>query len=256
MLAAERKKLVQQMLSLNEWVSINALSAKFSVSEETIRRDLEQISKLDPSIVRVHGGAYKIGVRDREAPLSLRKTLSVAQKQRIAQLCYPLIKANDTVMMDCSTTALYAARLIKQNGLGVTIITNSLGIAEEFAQSDQVRLICVGGVLRKNTQSLIGGVATKNLGCLNADKCVVSCTGISMEFGITDNNQDEAEVRALMIRNSREPYLVADERKFGKSFVSRFVDFSELTAIITEKYPSEEWQRFLSARGVSLICPQ
>lgn len=254
MLAVERMKVIRQSLAQEDCVSVSALSARLSVSEETIRRDLEKLSRSDATIMRVHGGAYKVGVFDREMPIRLRETLSVDQKKQIAQYAYRLIRINDTIMVDCSTTALYLARLIKQSGTSLTVITNSLRVIEEFEDCDFIKLVCVGGTFRKNTQSFIGYTATKTLAEYHADKCFVSCTGLNLEHGVTDNSENEAEVRSLMLQRSREKYLLVDRRKLGRSFMKNIVNLDGLDAVIIENEPEPEWVDHFEKNGVRLIC--
>lgn len=247
-------KIIRQSLAQENCVSVSSLSARLSVSEETIRRDLEKLSKNDATVIRVHGGAYKVGVFDREMPIRLRETLSVDQKKQIAQYAYGLIHVNDTIMVDCSTTALYLARLIKQSGTSLTVITNSLRVIEEFEDCDFIKLICVGGTFRKNTQSFIGYAATNTLAEYHADKCFVSCTGLNLEHGITDNNENEAEVRALMLQRSREKHLLVDRRKLGRSFMKNIATMASLDAVILESEPGPEWVEYFEKNGVRMIC--
>ena len=254
MLAVERIRLIQCALQEEKQVSVSALSARFQVSKETIRRDLEKITKTDPTIVRVHGGAYKAEVFDSEMPVQLRETLSVDRKKAIADNCIPLIHVNDTIMLDCSTTALYLAMLIRQRGFSVTVITNSLRIVEVLQDCDQIKLILVGGLFRKNTQSFIGYDATAMLARYHADRCFISCTGIDVKFGVTDNSEYESHVRQTMMQCSKERFLLADAYKFGRSFLSKMAVPSDFDAIISDVQPSSEWLVHLEALHTRLIC--
>lgn len=255
MLAAERIKNIRQILNLMEYASVSALSAQFEVSEETIRRDLEKIGAQDPTIQRIHGGAYKTGVFDREVPVPLRETLSVAQKTQIARLCMTFIASNDTIMLDSSTTALYIAKQIRQEGVGLTVITNSLRVLEELREADNMRVISLGGVYRKNAQSYIGYQTTGALAAFHADKCFISCNGLHLSQGITDMDENEGEVRAAMAKNASRVFLVADEKKFGRSYPYRCIGFSAVDALVTEAKLDEEWRAYIAGQGTELVCP-
>lgn len=254
MLAVERMHLIQCALQEEKQVSVSTLSSRFQVSEETIRRDLEKLSNSDPTIVRVYGGAYKAWVTDSEMPVQVRETLSVDRKKAIANACFSLIRVNDIIMLDCSTTALYLAMLIRQQGYGVTVLTNSLRIVEVLRECEQIKLIVLGGNFRKNTQSLIGYDTTDMLSHYRADQCFISCTGIHMEFGITDNNENECKVRQAMIHNSKERYLLADTYKFGRSYLSKMAAPGDFDAIVTDVAPSPDWLKFLEAARTRIIC--
>lgn len=253
MLAVERMHLIQCALLEEKQVSVSELSLRFNVSEETIRRDLDKLTQSDPTVVRVHGGAYKAWVYDSEMPVQLRETLSVDRKQAIANACIFLIHVNDIIMLDCSTTALYLAMLIRQQGHGVTVITNSLRIVEVLQECEQIKLIVLGGNFRKNTQSLIGYETTEILSHYRADLCFVSCTGIHMEFGITDNNENESQVRQAMIKNSKERFLLVDTYKFGRSYLSRVANPGDFDAIITDVKPTDDWLEYFEKNHIRLV---
>ena len=129
MLAAKRLSSIRDLLNNGDSVSVAELSRTFNVTEETIRRDLDKITKDDHAVVRVHGGAYKIKNFDREAPYALRETLLVAEKERMAQTGYTMLEEGDTIMLDSSTSALHLAQAIKRGTLKISVITNSLRIA-------------------------------------------------------------------------------------------------------------------------------
>ena len=218
-----------------------------------MRRDLEKMTKLDPTIVRVHGGAYKTGVFDSEMPVQLRETLSVERKKTIADNCVPFLRVNDTVMLDCSTTALYLAMAIRQLGCSLTVITNSIRVIEVLQDCEQMKLIMIGGDFRHTTQSFVGYEATNMLSHFRADRCFISCTGIHMEFGITDNSENEVQVRQMMMRNSRERFLLVDAFKFGRSFLSQLAEPSEFDTVITDAVPSPEWLTYFQSNHTRLI---
>ncbi|MCI8478072.1 MAG: DeoR/GlpR transcriptional regulator [Oscillospiraceae bacterium] len=253
MLAVERIRLIQEVIQEEKQVSVSSLSNRFQVSEETIRRDLEKITKSDPTIVRVHGGAYKAGVFDSEMPVQLRETLSVDRKKTIANACISLIHVNDSLMLDCSTTALYLAMLIRQRGYSVTVITNSLRIIEVLQDCDQIKLILLGGNFRRNTQSFIGYDTTHALEQYRADRCFISCTGIHLTFGVTDNSENESQVRQMMMQNSKERFLLVDTYKFGRSYLSCLADPSEFDAVITDVKPDSDWITYFDATHTRLI---
>ena len=163
MLAAERARSIVDLLTKNGSVVIRELSTAFNVSEETIRRDLERIATSDPTIIRVHGGAYKQHGMDEDAPLDFRESIYVEEKQQIARLCIEKIRPSECVMLDSSTTALYIAKLIRERDLTLTVITNSQRIAQELCECEHVSLICIGGQLRHSAGRAAGGAGGRGL---------------------------------------------------------------------------------------------
>ena len=127
MLSVDRTNSIKQILSKKNSVTVSELSLMFDVSGETIRRDLQKISSEDPTIVRVHGGAYRL-TTDGEPPYNFRQSSRIGEKKRIAARCFEEIEDGDFLFLDSSSTALHLSKLIAASGLNLTVITNSLGV--------------------------------------------------------------------------------------------------------------------------------
>lgn len=253
MLAAERARSIIDLLTKNGSVVIRELSTTFNVSEETIRRDLERIGNADPTIIRVHGGAYKQRGVDEDAPLDFRESIYVEEKQRIAQICIEQVHPSQCVMLDSSTTALYIAKLIRERELTLTVITNSQRIAQELCESEHVSLICIGGQLRYSTKSYIGYQATESIKWYHADQAFVSCSGLHREFGITSYNEGEARIRSAMLEQANEKFLIADHTKFGRCAVNRMLPLSRISAIVTDQEPTTDWVTLIRDSEIRLL---
>lgn len=255
MLAIKRLSAIRDSLTENESVSVAELSKTFCVTEETIRRDLDKIVKDDHSVVRVHGGAYKIKTFDREAPYELRETLLVEEKERIARRSFSMLEEGDTIMLDSSTTALHLAKIIKQSTLKIAVITNSLRIAMELSDCGHTNLIMSGGAYRPSSRSFVGYATTGVLEELHADKAFVSCSGLHERFGMTDNSESEAHVRRQMLAQSDYRYLLVDSDKFGRCKTHRIAALDGVQAVFTDREPNEGLREMLASHHIDLyIC--
>jgi len=254
-LAVDRIATIEKSLNTSESVSVAELSRLFEVTEETIRRDLDKIVARDDLVVRVHGGAYRQKPFDHETPYQLRETLLVAEKERMAKRSSAVLEQGDTIMLDSSTSALYLAKQLKGLDLGLTVITNSLRIAMELSECTQTNLVLIGGSYRQASRSFVGYAATAALLELHADKALVSCSGLSERFGLTDNNESEARIRRLMLDNSRRKFLLVDSDKFGRCKNYRIAGVEGVEALFTDKFPDAGLIRLLSDNKVSLeLC--
>jgi DeoR/GlpR family transcriptional regulator of sugar metabolism len=253
MLAVERLAAIEKALASTDSVSVAELSNSFSVTEETIRRDLDKIVTNDPSVVRVHGGAYKIKTFDNEAPYQLREQLLVEEKDRIAKRSMVKLQEGDTIMLDSSTTALHLAQSIKKSSLRLSVITNSLRIASELSDCEHTNLIVTGGSYRQSSRSFVGYATTNMLKDLHACKAFVSCSGVHETFGLTDNNESEAQVRRMMLSNSDYRYLLVDSDKFGRCKNFHIADYSGIHAFFTDKEPDGNLRTVLMQNKVELI---
>lgn len=254
MLAIERLQKIEDLLKENGSVVISRLSDSLNVSEETIRRDLEKISK-NMKIKRVRGGAFLPATTDNEVPIKIRETIYLEEKQLIGAKCLSLIDDGMSVMLDSSTTAWYVAKNLNQSGKKVTVITNSLLIASEFSESKNIKVISTGGTLRKSTNSFVGYMATNALSNLSADVAFVSCTAITNGFGATDNHEAEGQVRKTMLERSMKKVLIVDYTKFDTPAVNPICKIQDLDLVITDrKVPKAYKQVFKDLEVELLVC--
>jgi len=251
MLAVERRNRILDRLRSKGIVTVSDLAADFSVSEETIRRDLQKMEESD-GIQRTYGGAYIAKAVSTDIPISIRENIYLPGKETIAALCADIVDDGTTIMLDSSTTAIHIADHLRSKK-NIIVITNSLRIAERLADASNVKVVCVGGILRHSQLSFVGPAAARALEGYYADKAFVSCVGLDIEKGATDADELEAEVRKLMMRNAREKILVADATKFGKFSLSLILPLDEVDMLITDKAPDETWLRALEARSIRCL---
>lgn len=238
MLAVERTQYILDELHKKKVVMVGDLSREMRVSEETIRRDLEKLEK-QGSIRRVHGGAYLPEGYGNETPITVREKIYREEKVAIARKCMQYIYENESILLDCSTTAHYIARELGMSAKRLSVITNSLSVAAELAGKENIRVIMLGGELKNNTNSFWGDVTLRSLDEYYADKAFISSAGISILAGISDYTQEEAAVRRRMIERAGSCYIAADMTKVGRSAVNMVLPLSSADFVITDQ-PIEE----------------
>ena len=236
MFALERQKHILEVLREEGSVSVNRLSKALSVTEETIRRDLEKLEKED-ALMRTHGGA--IPVDNQEIPLEKRKQTNTAIKEKLARAAIRFILPGDTVFLDASTTTFFIARELKKMKK-VTVVTNSLRILNELADVPDIKVISIGGLVSRN-QSLVGSQAVN---CIKenyyVNKMFFSSRGISINAGILESNEQECAIKQCMVANAKSKFYMFDRSKVGRIGLAKLAKFEEINHVIAEKNFSEE----------------
>ncbi len=236
MFALERQKHILEVLREEGSVSVNRLSKALSVTEETIRRDLEKLEKED-ALMRTHGGA--IPVDNQEMPLEKRKQTNTAIKEKLARAAIRFILPGDTVFLDASTTTFFIARELKKMKK-VTVVTNSLRILNELADVPDIKVISIGGLVSRN-QSLVGSQAVN---CIKenyyVNKMFFSSRGISINAGILESNEQECAIKQCMVANAKSKFYMFDRSKVGRIGLAKLAKFEEINHVIAEKNFSEE----------------
>jgi DeoR family fructose operon transcriptional repressor len=245
MLAEERR------LQLAEWSRlegrIDAISAakRLDCAVETVRRDLEVLQRRGV-VRRVHGGAISTERLDKEFNFTERKQSNPSSKREIAKVAAKFIPAAGCVFVDGGSTTEYLAEALK-NKPDLLVVTAGLNLASQIARTG-TPVIMLGGRVRGTSLSSVGQSAAKELAGYHAQVAFLGANGISLEAGFTTADQDEALVKRMMIANSTETVLLADNSKFGANYPSVFAKFNEIDRIVTDmKVPQEYLDAFQSA---------
>lgn len=252
MLAIERRQRIVDLIQKNKRVLVPELASQFTVTEETIRRDLEKLE--DQGILkRTYGGAILNESTDVDMPLYVREDINREGKIKIAEKVSRDIKVGETLMLDSSSTALYVAKCIKKSGKTVTIITNSLQIVVELQDVKNINIILAGGTFREKSKSFVGKWTASIIKNYYVNKAILCCKGIDKNKGIMDSNEREVEIKKLMVNCAEKVILVVDNIKFDKTSFVNMMNFDMINTIYTDKNISEEWKNTLNENNVEYI---
>ena len=254
MLAIERRNAILEKLQVERRVVVSELSALYDVSEETIRRDLDKLEN-DGYAIKSYGGAVINENSNLDLPYNVRKNTNVLGKQKIASLISEMIHDGDNIMLDASSTAVAIAKAIK-NKKDLTVITNSLEIALELIETPGCNVISTGGVATGSSFALVGSVTDKTIRSYYVDKAIISCKGINMYAGFTESDERHANNKASMFYMAKTKILAIDSSKFDKIAFAKIGDLREISKIVTDKKPEEEWLQKFEELGVECIFPE
>jgi len=248
-LAPERRKIILEKLQTDKKVVVSRLKEQFDVSDETIRRDLEQLCQ-DGLAVKCYGGAT-INENGPDMPYNVRKLQNPAEKMKIAELIATLVEDGENIILDASTTAVFVAKMLKKKKR-LTIVTNSIDVLVELSDVKDFTVICTGGLLAGSGLAFVGPRVITALSSFRADKLIFSCKAI--QDGIFDSNDDFAEVKRHMLKSAQTKILAADHGKFGKTAFAKIADIEDIDMIVTDMPPSEEWVSVFAKKGVKCLC--
>jgi DeoR family transcriptional regulator, aga operon transcriptional repressor len=249
----ERRAKILELLSANNQVFVSELSQQFAVSEVTIRNDLEQLES-KKLLIRARGGAMNVThVVSYDQHLGEKHKINMPEKTKIGKAAAQLIKDSDTVIIDSGTTTLEVVKNLSPALNNVTIISNALNIANQLVSNNNISLIIPGGVLRKNSLSLIGPLAEKSFKNFFVDKVFLGVDGFDTMNGISTPNLEEAYLNQIMIEVAREVIIVTDSSKFLRKSLAFICKLDRIDSVITDSGISEEDKKRLTDAGVKVI---
>lgn len=229
MLKKERQAYILHQVSLHNSVLSADLSNAINVSEDTIRRDLNELAD-NGKLIKVHGGALSKSFNS----FYLRSDVyNVDNKKRIAQKAVSLIKDGMFVITGGGTTIIEMARLLPEN-LKATFFTGSIPAAYEYSQHPNIELIFIGDKISKKSQIAVGGEAISRISHIKADLCFLGINALDKETGITDNDWDIVQMKKAMIESASQTAVMTISEKLNTSQRVRICGIDEIDILITE----------------------
>ena len=246
MLSVTRKQKIKDLILERKSATVTELAQMFDVTDETIRRDLRSLEE-EGVLMRSYGGAFVQTGVENLIDYSIRSTVYLEEKATIAEKCRNIIQNGDVIFLDNSTTTYAIAKAVEN--MRLTLITTSLPIINLLSKKENMHLICTGGFFSLKELAFYGSKAVKMLDEYYVDKSFFSCRTLSIEQGVTDSNDDLAEIRKAIIERSKECYLVADYTKFNQASFIKICGYDCLDAIITDRPLSPEWHAAMQKYG-------
>ena len=245
----ERQDDILKYLKENKTISVSKLAQLLYVSEATIRRDLNKLESKG-FVTRTFGGVIiNPQSPNKEINFELRETANQSVKRLLCQKAASLIKDNQTIFIDSSTTLLNIVNYLN-NFKNLVIITNGLFIANEIISLTHHQVILPGGFVQANTNSMLGTITIKNLQSFHCDISIMSSSAIDLEFGLSESTIEQSQIKQVMIFNSDVKISLCDETKFRKKSLYKTCSISELDYFLTNAKLTLEEQNYLDNCGV------
>ena len=249
--ADERQSRIAQLVAVRGSVRIGELAEAFAVTEPTIRKDLSSLQERG-LLKRTHGGALAIHPNaDRE--LAGRQTAHMASKEAIAEACVGLLRDGDSVFLDSGTTVeTFARKLARQAGsIRLSVLTNSLGVANALADVSTIDCVLLGGQLRRVDGSVVGDLALENLQRFTFSAAFLGVSGFS-ELGVSVGSLAEAALKAAVIERARRVVLPVDHHKVGATDFARVCKLDEVDVVVMDE-ASDAVRELCDAFDIELI---
>jgi DeoR/GlpR family transcriptional regulator of sugar metabolism len=242
MIVVQRRNKIKEMLLQERSVKVADLVKEFNVSEETIRRDLNQLER-EGMIQKNYGGAILVdellGSISAIAPVQQRQFQYFEEKNAIGRHAASLVSENQIVILDSGSTTWCIASHLK-NVRNLTVVTNGTNIAEESSQNEETSVFVIGGKLVRKSMSLVGPQTELELQKYNAHYAFLGTSGITQRKGFTSSDLYEAEVKRAMIAAGQKVVIVADHSKFERQGVISFSGFQDVDILITSNLSDSE----------------
>ena len=249
MLKRERQAYILQQVNIHNKVLSATLSNEIAVSEDTIRRDLQELSAFG-KLVKVHGGALSRSLSRGVMPA---QTVYAQQlKKIIAQKAIGLIQNGMFVLTGGGTTIIELAKALPAE-LMATFISGSIPAISEYMQHPNIEVIVLGDKLSKSSQITTGADAMARIKTLNADCCFLGVNALNLTEGITDNDWDVVQLKQQMILSSKKLICLTISEKLNSLQPIHVCDAAKIDVLVTELEPTDVMLRPYIEAGIHVI---
>lgn len=237
MIAEERLARIVEMVERRGTASVSELASALSISESTIRRDLDKLDQAH-RLVKVHGGATarEAAHLTRDLTLGERRGLHTDEKRAICERAAALVAPDDFVYVDAGSTTAELVGLLARTG--AAFATDSVVHAGRLA-AHGCRVIVIGGELKSATTAAVGPDALASLERYHFTLGFWGANGVTLEAGYTTPDASEAAVKRAAMAHTERRYVLADASKLGRTSRVSFADFDEVTLLTCGDVPME-----------------
>lgn len=249
MLKKERQAYILHQVNLHNKVLSAALCSEINVSEDTIRRDLQELAE-DGKIIKVHGGALSHSFN--EVYYLTNGVYSQDQKKIIAQKAAALIRNGMFILTSGGTTIIEMARALPPQ-LRATFMSGSIPAILEYMQHPNIDVIMIGDRVSKNSKITFGAEAISRIRDIKADLCILGINAIDIRYGITDNDWDIVQLKKAMVETARKVVCLTIAEKINTVQPIHICNVQDIDILITERSPDDPLLKPYRDAGIEVI---
>ncbi|MEO7446508.1 MAG: DeoR/GlpR family DNA-binding transcription regulator [Ferruginibacter sp.] len=249
MLKRERQAYILHQVNLHNRVLSASLSNEIAVSEDTIRRDLMELSDTG-QLVKVHGGALSHSFTNVNRPAE--KVYALPEKRIIAAKAAALIQNGMFILTGGGTTIVELAKALTID-LNATFISGSIPAIVEYMHHTNIEVIVLGDKLSKTSQITYGADVMEKLKSFTPDMCILGINALDMEHGITDNDWDVVQLKQHMINSAKKLVCLTISEKINTVQPIHVCSTKKIDTLITELDPNDALLKPFAEAGIKVI---
>ncbi len=245
----ERHSFILHQVNLHNKVLSTDLAVQISVSDDTIRRDLQQLAD-EGKIIKTHGGALSLSFH--HGHNTSKEVYKYTQKRIIAQKAVSLIKDGMFILTGGGTTIIELARALPV-GLHATFISGSIPALFEYSSHPNIEVIVIGDKISNNSKITVGRDAISKIKEIKADLCFLGVNAINLDTGMSDNDWDVVQIKKAMIESTRKLVCLTISEKINSQQPIQVCDIKKIHTLITELPADDELLEPYVRAGITVI---
>ena len=241
MFTEERQSAIENCLRENGKVKVKELSEMFQVTEDCIRKDLKTLENA--------GKDYPL-----KRDVVDRRQFNLDKKRTIAAKAFKLIKNNETIFLDISTTNIELAKLLATSNMRVVVVSNMIDILQILATNPSITAIGTGGTMYQTVNGFMGAATIEVIKQYSFDRAFIGSCGVDMtDCAITTLGVEDGLTKKAAVHSSRHKYVVMERDKFYFNDSYKYAYFDDISGIVTDEFPDDTIVSTLERAGVKLF---
>lgn len=247
MLKKERQEFILHQLNLHNKVLCADLSNMMGVSDDTIRRDLQELAQ-EEKLIKVHGGALN---KSFHTAFDRKMVYNLEDKHIIAQKTAALVQSGMYILTSGGTSILEFAKSLDPN-LNASFFTCSLNAAIEFAHHPSIEVVMIGDKVSKDSMLTTGASAVQTIESIQADLCILGINSLDTQFGLSENDWEVVQIKKAMIKASKKTICIGISEKLNSQQKIKVANLDEIDILITELDPNDPTLLPFKHKGLSI----
>jgi DeoR/GlpR family transcriptional regulator of sugar metabolism len=224
----ERQNKILEALAVSQKMEVTTLSEILGVSQVTVRKDLDQLEE-SGFIRREHGYALFGSIDD----VGRRMAIQYDVKRRIAKAAAEMVEDGETIMIESGSCCALLAEQLANTKKNITIITNSVFIANHVRNAPYLRIILLGGEYQPGTQITVGSITRRCAQVFFSDKFFIGADGFT-EHSFTGRDHFRAQTVRDMAEHASEIIVLTESEKFNHRGVEETVRLEQVSSLFTD----------------------
>jgi DeoR/GlpR family transcriptional regulator of sugar metabolism len=237
---------ILDVLANNKKIKVKLLAEMMDVSFVTLRKDLDGMERRG-IIRRTQGYASLEGANNTGKRIAINYSI----KRRIAKAATQIIEEGETVMLESGSCCALLAEELAIAQKNITIITNSVFIAN-YACNQNVKIIILGGYFQPESQVAVGAMTVKCAKFLFPNKFFLGTDGYIPEYGFTGRDYLRVETAVKLAKNTEKVFILTEAAKFQHRGAYNLIRFDKLAGVYTDNSIPKEAEDTLLKNNVYL----
>lgn len=237
----ERQKDIIKKLNETGRILVSEIQEFYQISADCARRDL-RVLESKGLLQRTHGGAIPVNPKE-IYPTPTYNPVDIKEIQpdylAVAKRAVEYIENKDVIYITTSLVGYYMAENFPEE-ISITVLTNSVTIAEMLRKKMNISVILLGGEMshRGHCHDFYTIQMVKNI---RIDKAFLSHTALSLDFGASIHDPAGVEFGKAVMKNSSMNIGLYPSKKVGKNSIHSVCRINEYDLLITDNNISEDF---------------